>query len=177
MSAFVVGTDHIDYLVTAVAVAARHPYGLGAVHGITPEQANHITGMGGGDALAHSYGTMWHPEQNLAALGRVLLWENIRSVATRYPDDTIEELPGPRPMVTPPQYHYTHVSPVLVHPAQTIRAIECWQYQTSEYDGHDQAPGWQATDLLYKAAVRDLIGDRDDLQWEWDRDTAGKKRS
>lgn len=169
MSAFVVGTDHIDYLVTAAAVAARHPYGLGIVL-VTDVQAEHIRAMGGADALSDAYGEIaWHPEQNLPALGRVLLWENTRSVATRYPDDEFDQLPGPVPMVTPGQYRYMNVSPLLVHPAQTIRAVECWQYQTCEYDGHDQAPGWKAAEVLYRAAVRDLVGDLADLQWEWAR--------
>lgn len=176
MSAFVVGTDHIDYLLTATAQAARHPYGIGGVL-VSDAQAEHIRAMDGADSLSrYGVGTQfWHPEQNLAAAGRVLLAENIRSVHTRYPDDTFEELPGPRPMVAAVDYVYKNVRADLVYPAQTIHAIDCWQYQTSEYDGHEQAPGWQFTNVLYKAAVRDLIGeDRKDLQWEWDREKAAQ---
>lgn len=170
MSAFVVGTDHIDYLLTAVAQVARQPYGLGTVV-VTNAQAEHIRAMGGAEALSR-YGVdahAWHPEKHLTSLGRVLLAENIVSVHARYPDEQFDDLPGPRPMVEALDYFYASVPAHLVHPAQTIRAISCWQYQTSEYDAHEQAPGWQASEVLYRAAVRDLIGDRTDLQWEWAR--------
>lgn len=170
MSAFVVGTDHIDYLVTAIV----QWHGLHAVDTLylTDEQAQQVAAAGG-DAAAYQYGSgqVWKPAHRPDATGRLLLTENIHSVRTRYPNEPDTDLPGPRPWVHAADYSYRSVPAMHLSPAQVIRAVECWQYQTCEYTGATEAPGWLLTDRLYKVAVDRLL-DGHDLQWEWDRATA-----
>jgi hypothetical protein len=166
MSAFVVGTDHIDYLVTATL----QWHGRHAVEtlGLTPDQADAVTAAGG--TVEHGfYGAQWRPDRYPDALGRLLLGENITSVRHRYPGEPDTDLPGPRPWVAAHQYTYRIVPYALLDAAQVIRAIECWQYQTCEYTDHEHAPGWAFTEQLYRVAVARLMGDRNDLAWEWSR--------
>lgn len=173
MSAFVVGTDHIDYLVTAVTTW----HGLHSVSTLylSDTQAEQVVAAGGEvEGYQYGAGQTWNPARQPDALGRLLLGENITSVRHRYPGEPDTDLPGPRPWVPAHEYTYRSVSPVFMSPAQVIRAIECWQYQTCEYTGADTAPGWLLTDRLYRVAV-DRILDGSDLQWEWDRATAAAK--
>lgn len=88
-------------------------------------------------------------------LGRLLWGENLRSVHARYPDTEQHDAryPGYRTEAGPfraasvDQYAYRPsgvldlLSPEQV-PALVADAVACWQYQTSDYDGHRDAPGW-----------------------------------
>jgi hypothetical protein len=92
------------------------------------------------------------------ALGQQLWDENILSVRTRYPDDRLEDLPGPcdeRP------YHYTYTQT----PAQTAWVRDPWavlslvhgyQYQSCEHATWEQSEAWRITTDLHAAARRAL---------------------
>jgi hypothetical protein len=175
MSAFVVGTDHIDYLVSAAVT--WHGLAVSTLY-LNEEQAAQVLAHGGQvEGYQYGAGQVWKPAHRVDALGRLLLAENVRSVSARYPNDTFEELPGPRPMVRPEDYTHRFVPHAFIEPAQVINAIKCWQYQTCEYEGSDTAPGWLFTERLYRVAVDRLMGDRDGLLWEWDRDAAAKAQA
>ena len=86
------------------------------------------------------------------ALGRMLLRENIASVAYRYPDDTFDELPGSFSVV------------------EVLKAIDCYEYQSCEH------PQWKHSEAhAFCAALRRrLIGTLpgyDEAPWGIDDET------
>lgn len=116
MSAFIVGTDHIDYLVSAAVDVGTNGGGFGIYWG--------------GERID------W---ESATRVGAALLAENIASVAYRYAgSDPGWELPGPIPTPSPEEYEY---QPFLtVEPAQVLKALDCYESQSCEH------PGWQESD-------------------------------
>lgn len=166
MSAFILGTDHIDYLVTATVDLSRGSGGFYA-----PVNAGDV------EALVQRVGATavrrmgdrwtWVIDHDPDALGQVLLAENIHAVQTRYPEETPGQLPGPVPNPSADDYQWRRTG--FTDAAQTIRAVECWRYQTAEYPDCDQAPGWRAMDVLYRRAVSRLLERSDAVGGEWTR--------
>lgn len=158
MSAFIVSTDHIDYLVTAAAEA----------------------GIGGG-------GVYWHdPAQgqtervdytNASEIGARLLAANIASVAYRY--DTIpagESLPGPVPNPTPDEYEFSPFHVTAIDPVQVLKACDCYEYQSCERPEWLGSPAWRFVDALRGAYIGRLKG-YDGARWEIDRLEMLKERA
>lgn len=132
MSAFIVSDHHVTFILqVAVHVSTSGGHSLlwywGGCHG-------YLTGK---------------PEQ-LDVVGQMLLDENARSVAHRYPTTQGDDLPG-SPVGS---YKYRPGVPSQVirgtwH-AQALKAIACLEYQSCEH------PGWKASEAC--AFLRALEG-------------------
>jgi hypothetical protein len=130
MSAFIVGHDHIDALLT-YAVDRRTSYWTGKARiDITRATAEEI--------------------------GRILLMENELSVRHRYPDDAPGDLPGTigenaetykfRPFMA-------RLTPVVI-----LKACNCFDYQACEHDGYRASMAWKIVDAIRHQAINDLPG-------------------
>lgn len=140
MSAFIVGTDHIDYLIAAAVDAS---------------------------VLLGGYGVYWADERitrhNADAVGAALLAENIASVAYRYEDQGTGNLPGPIPNPVPAEYVY---QPFLqVDAAQVLKAIDCYEYQSCEHPGWHDTEARRFCDVLRRRYAATMSG-YDDALWE-----------
>lgn len=170
MSAYIVNIDHIDYLVTAVSRLGADLHQRLRVEndpalrtfGAEPKPETLTVNLYGGYPL-------WEPEYDETTLGRLLLAENIRAVAHRYPDDAPGQLPGEIPNPDPMTYVHRHVPWDRITPAGVAMAVKCWRYQTSEIDDHAQSLAWKVMDELYEMAVAAMIRAADPNTWNWDR--------
>jgi hypothetical protein len=122
MSAWIVSTRHIDVLVQA----ATRPDAYGPLRYSyephAPEDGTRVSVVC----------------TQTDALGRMLLAENIASVAFRYPDDTFDELPGPTKKTAPAAYRYT--DPGTFPIVDELKAIDCYEYQSCEH------PQWERSE-------------------------------
>jgi hypothetical protein len=102
-------------------------------------------------------------------LGAALLGECIASVSHRYPDDELDQLPGPIPVPRPEQYEFTDLGPCLTI-AEACKAIDCYEYRSSEH------PGWEASvacgfcGQLRQILTMHLPG-AFETPWEWTPET------
>ena len=160
MSSFVVGTDHIDYLVSAVLVYA--PLRLG---GLTPDEL-------GRQLLA----------ENVATVTARYLDVDDEETDAEELAELIEERATYDEMVG--RYAFREVE--VVEPAQAAWVAACWQYQR-ERDGLDDFPEtWVTADAVIATALAFVGPDRlldpagprtienlrtADLAWNWTRGT------
>jgi hypothetical protein len=143
MSAFIVGTDHIDCLVSAALDAGMHQSGFGIYWD--------------GERVE------WH---NADSVGAALLRENIASVSHRYADHGTDNLPGPIPNPIPEDYIY---QPCLkVDAAQVLKAIDCYEYQSCEHPGWNDSEARRFCGVLRRRYSAMMPG-YDDALWEVDR--------
>lgn len=112
MSAWLVSPRHIDFMVEAVRA-------LGI------EQVENPSGTG---SQPIKIGDMSNTD-----LGRMLMWENVRSVSTRYPYDTFESLPGPIDKKRIVPYRYRK-SGLPFNTLAVLKAAACYDYQSCEHD-------------------------------------------
>lgn len=113
MSAWLVSRRHIDALVTATRQLPRW--------GDTP----------------------WSDDPD--ELGRMLWGECLKSVSSRYPRDGDGEWPGPAGLTRAEIAGYTYTPPTRTAGGETgapaydhatlLKAIDCYEYQSSEHDG------------------------------------------
>ena len=137
MSAFIVGHAHIDALLT-YAVAKR-------LYFYDPEaaEARHITA------------------QTADEIGRILLLENERSVAYRYPGTN--DLPGTiGEEANAYAFHY-FTGPMSA--LQAIKAARCLDYQSCEHPEWEASLAKRIVDAIIVTAVADLPG-YDKTAWE-----------
>lgn len=142
MSAFIVGPDHIDLLVTAaidwdvrVTVPDESaPFGYRALD-LTPTE-----------------------------LGRLLLRENLASVDYRY-QGRLEESEFKAPEV----YEFRRVPHGALHPAWVLKALHCLEYQSCEHDGWESSTAFRVVRALEAAAARRVPGYEDGPGWEFTR--------
>lgn len=139
MSAYVVDTAHIDYLVQA-AIA----YGQGGYMYIRGER------------------TEYH---NADMLGAVLLQENIASVMHRYPDCAVDDLPGPIPTQTVEGYTYREGGLPQITPVAVLKAISGYEYQSCEHPDWTSSAAYEFCQQLRAAAINKLPGYHD-AAWE-----------
>ena len=107
MSAYVVEKEHIDALVRAAVVARLWYWHDGTSHSVTNLTADET--------------------------GRMLWLENVCSVATRYEESDLDELPG---AMETQAYFWP---PILLlrgqaSPVEILKSIACYEYQTCEHD-------------------------------------------
>jgi hypothetical protein len=148
MSAFIVGKDHIDLLVTA------------ALHGP-------------GDERTVSPGNTWQRLVRFGeadALGAMLIGENIASVSYRYGGESLETLPGP--LDTAELVTYSWQATPRLPAAALLKAISCYEYQSCEHDAWETSKAKQFCSALRHALISTLPGYSDAPTWEYCRDTA-----
>lgn len=142
MSAFILGTDHIDYLVSAALDCGIRQNGFG-IYWLNER-------------------IEWH---NADQIGAALLRENIASVSFRY-ESHRGDLPGPIPNPLPDAYTY---QPFLeVDTAQVLKALDCYEYQSCEHPGWNDSEAHRFCDVLRRRYGATISG-YDDALWEVDR--------
>lgn len=126
MSAFIVSNDHIDALVS-FALAHRTSYWTGS-HRV---------------AISH---------ENAEEIGRILMDENVASVAHLYQDriDQDERDAGAA-------YRFREFD-VLPSPVVILKACDCYDYQACEHDGWDASMAKIIVNAIRRDAVRALPG-------------------
>jgi len=90
------------------------------------------------------------------AVGRMLWWENFRSVGYRYPDG---ELPGPVGLTADDVESYTfRVLPGSPDAVVVLSAIACYEYQTCEHLGWERSEAKRFCDALRLYTIKRLPG-------------------
>ncbi len=166
MSAFVVSRAHIAYLVEA---------GLQL-----PHRSRHGSGLswfwrGQRHELPYS------DYERAAEVGQMLWDACVKSVLTRYPQDTKKTMPGPtgetfeyerhRPEIIPHKSNTMLISArgltpfVEIDPVQTLKACNCYDYQSCEARDWEESEAYAYIQALKEAAIRVLPG-YDDAEWE-----------
>jgi hypothetical protein len=149
MSAFIVDRKHIRYLVEA---ASRFPS-----HRI---QGGRLVWYDG--EVRHDLKLGDHEGQE--RMGQVLWTENIRSVSYRYQDDTLNTLPGP--IGESYVYGKHHSFPFVdVKAVQTLKACDCYEYQSCEHPEWETSEAKSIIDAIRKVAIHALPG-YEDAKWE-----------
>lgn len=140
MSAFVLSNAHINLLVNS---------GLDRVH------------------FDHN-GTRTLPTtDNANSLGQMLIDTNIQSVAHRYPDTNITDLPGENNAnyLIPFAFTADYELPSVV---QRLKAIDCYEYQSCEHPDWHNSPAERYCHMLRKYLIHKLR-DYDDAEWDWNK--------
>lgn len=152
MSAFIVGKEHIDYLVHA----ARHTDTRYRNHGATL------------DARVTDHADI---------IGRLLWQENVASVAYRYADSafldgTLSGLPGPCDFD-----HETlnlYACPVWAppfNPVVALKALQCYEYQSCEHPTWRESDAFRFCEALKDTLIAYLPG-YDAAPWEIEADSS-----
>jgi hypothetical protein len=157
MSAYVVSSDTIDYL---VAAASRYNESF---YSPLPTNVHDAATLA---AAPMTYDGNSYPINGITGtdlIGSILLAQNVRSVNCRYKQS--EAIP---------EYHYTHVPFSDIDPVAVLKSIACLQYQSCETDDYE---GSFAADILRRleaAAINALPG-YDAAPWGWARQTLLEK--
>lgn len=145
MSAFVVGTDHIDYLVHAAQTYGRQTFRFNGqiVNSSTADE-----------------------------VGAMLLAENIMSVRHRYPDCEYDQLPGTVPTQHAIGYRYRFPR-VRLNAVQVLKALNCYEYQSCEHPGWNDSAAKRFCEVLTSYAIGELPG-YDEAKWEVENPAGGQ---
>lgn len=144
MSAFIVDAGHIDYLVTACRMyQIQHASGATA----TEAAASYTRPIPWSGAASTDVYMMSDTE-----LGRELLKENLNSVAFRYGLDLT-----PDELAIPESYEYRRPR-LAVTPVQTLKAVQCLEYQSCEHPGWSESLSSGICAQLLSASIRKLPG-------------------
>jgi hypothetical protein len=153
MSAFILGKDHIDYLVTAaIDLGTNGWYGV--------------------------YFTTWGVRcrvdiTSCDTVGTMLIKENIASVQYRYHGESLDTLPGPIDKTELLDYEYHRFRPFDGHDidtiAQVVKAVACYEYQACEHPEWEDSGAKRVCDAIVKGYIMRLPG-YEDAQWEVERE-------
>ena len=148
MSAFVVGREHIRFLVSAARSPRIVQY---APFSYYWNGQRHQLPMNDREAAAKAGQLLWN--------------ENIRSVEGRYPDcvGKPENMPGPVDEV----FIYAHSRDWTgnLEPVQVLKACNCYEYQSCEHEGWKTSEARAFIEALRSEAIRALPG-YETAQWE-----------
>lgn len=153
MSANIVGTDHIDLLVSAMI--------LRRITGYTADPHNATLTM-------HQ-----HRVDDLTATetGRMLMLENIASVQYRYNGEDFETLPGPIDKTHPEDYRHRMIltGGQGLGPVALLKAIRGYEYQSCEHPGWSNSMAADLCQRLRLDLIASLPGYADADTWEYER--------
>lgn len=168
MSAFICGPDHIK----ALAIFAAHSSPQRGMN-VDPRYFKHD---GGDERL---YG---RPEAEIATYyANILYFENIRSVETRYPGDTFENLPGPIAKAEQLEVSTTELwsqfSDVrfTLKPVDILAMCACLDYQCCETNDWESTLAYKLVNRIKDAAIKQLPG-YDDAPWEYTKPEIKRNR-
>ena len=128
MSAFVVGHDHIDGLLT-FALAHSVSYWTGRE-------------------------SVTIARDNVSEIGRLLLDENEQSVGFRYGEHDPEDMPGTIGEQAANYQFRAFAAPIP--PIVILKACDCYDYQACEHDGWESSVAKRIVDAIRGSAVRRL---------------------
>jgi hypothetical protein len=156
MSAFVCGPDHFKAL---ALFASRQIGGYGA--GRLTVDPRYVRGL---PESAHGFrGT-----QLAEVYANILYEENVRSVSARYPNDSIDNLPGPihKPATIQIAGRDIVNDGYRLKPVDILSMCNCLEYQSCETDDWQQTLAYRLLNCIRDAAVRQLPG-YDDAPYEF----------
>jgi|GEM_PF-453587 len=181
MSAYIVERAHIDFLIDAAMMAQPRQSGSPVrwYHpAIDDEEMSTILDEQGFEAYCvaaqeRTHELRYHDcTEQADRVGRMLWWENLRSVAYRYPDDCdigdedAAGWPGPAGFTVYECETYTHRSRLFhLNPVHVLSAIKGYEYQSCEH------PDWKTSEArafceeLRETMIRLLPG-YDEAPWE-----------
>lgn len=162
MSAFVVPQDHIAALINA---ADHHARLYHSEFHWQHDGTSYILSRTGDEGRTE--GTEWHdPQERVSAqtLGQMLFDTCLRSVWHRYPNDTLETLPGYMPDRERGSL-YKHNHGLSVKPIAALKAIDCYEYQSCEFPEWRETCAYAFCDRLRDSLIGDLPG-YEDAPWE-----------
>lgn len=175
MSAFVVGADHIDFIVTHL---------LG--HGATADQAviyldtmTPLATAGPGwqrvaRHVQHAYGASYLrvDSANATDVGLALWADNLASVQHRYPDTVAnpDATPGPVNLGSEMMAYRFRRAGLDARPGEILAAADCLAYQSCEHPDWRTSFGHAALESLRAKTIRRVPGYAD--TWEWTRPVA-----
>jgi hypothetical protein len=90
-------------------------------------------------------------------IGQILLDENVRSASARYPNESIDSLPGPCDKSRVLAYRFQPVAHQLA--AWVVKACDCVRYQSCETDDYEDTLAYKVLDAIREAAIRHLVVD------------------
>lgn len=156
MSAFVVSKEHIDAM---VSLAIAGPSEVAPGPGYWPQTFSYYH-----EGERHEVRL-----ENADELGAMLWGTNALSVRTRYPD-LYEggEYPGPIGFsVDDDVYEYRYTRPRRrPNPVEGLKLINCYEYQTCEFEAWEDHPAYAFCEQL-KAALVNVLPGYSDAPWEW----------
>lgn len=154
MSAYLVGSEHIDLLVSATFALPYPPY-FEATKGVLVR-----TDVA---ATPTDHGAVG-PDQ----LGQALWEENMASLLYRYPQDKVADYPD-----YVAGYRWRKVPARLYDWVTVVKAIQCYHYQSCEHPGWRTSPSCLFTyELLTRTVTQYAPGIQDAPAWEWSRKRA-----
>lgn len=163
MSAYVVSKRHIDALVTAALTAQENGLTRCGLRWYAPGQAeetDYQRGAPWGSTCVANAQTRERTatHDNADHIGRMLLFENMRSVAHRY-DEPLEL----------PVYEYTPPHPFSppLTPVEVLKALSGFTYQACEHPGWEGSEAHAFCEELRDAAIRRLPG-YEEAEWSID---------
>jgi len=140
MSAFVCDKEHIRFLVSAAVRLGRVTHcGFQWYHN------------------GHWKSLPEWDNKKLGEVGQMLWYANLASVAHRYPDCDLSELPG---AIVHYPFSYGDDQPWTgpIEPVQVLKAIDCYAYQSSEHPGWEKSEAKAFCDALQRLAIMALPG-------------------
>lgn len=153
MSAYVCDPEHIKGL--AIFAASRSKYG-----GTLNIPGSWLRHFGGKDMSGHG------PAEIATYYAAVLLDENLRSVAYRYEDSDLDNLPGPVP--TPREIPVTEQDMIRakqIPPLQILKMCSCLDYQSCETPDWRQTVAYTLLGGIKDAAISILPGYDESPGW------------
>lgn len=145
MSAFVVGTRHIDYLLSWAFHLARN--------GVNLSWERPDTGQG--LPIESRRERFTGEPENVDAIGNMLLKANLLSVSYRYGE----------PPAGLPAYAFREVSLTKLSAAQALKAIACLEYQSCEHNGWETSQAQSFLASLARGSFSRVRG-YDEAAWE-----------
>lgn len=101
-------------------------------------------------------------QDSASSVGDMLLRECIRSVSHRYPQDTLETLPGPSDVDLSAEYTYPRAFMPQIRddllPVVVLKAIDCYEYQSCETDDWETTEAFRFCQALRRHLIHDLPG-------------------
>ena len=170
MSAFVVSRTHIDALVAAAIGdyhAPRYPGdGWSSIYVHVGELGDDDPAPGAPYDVTdyRQYGgrstvRLRVDRESADYVGRMLLWECVRSVAYRYPDDSLDGLPGPCGFTPEETEDYTYRCHARrLEPVEVLKAIDCYEYQSCEHPDWKDSTAAKLCDQLRSRMIAELPG-------------------
>ena len=150
MSAYLVGHDHIDALLSFAVLSVR---GRGTASYYDDKVGQRV----------------YLSTENATEIGRTLLAENERSINARYPDTIANpnDMPG---TVGERSANYTF-KPWLNVPKPTaiLKGCSCFDYQACETEDYSQSTAWKIIDGIRHQAIRSLPDYDEGPGWEFTR--------
>jgi hypothetical protein len=109
---------------------------------------------------------------NADEVGAMLWAENVASVLYRYPDCTIEDMPGPAVGIPhiDGEVCYVYQDPGFVlTPEEVILACDCYSYQSCEHPDWETSEAKRAVTAIRESAISRLLPAPGHGIWGWDR--------